>query len=107
MRCNQCRLAELCAPPFRTTRRRGYESLFLTQAGVCLLNKSSVCLSPSRQLPEEPVWDFRSFIKSFAIMVVQLTSAAGKARGQPSPLNWRRQNKNRVDSEFRILTSDF
>src|SRR6185295_11484164 len=74
----QCRQAARCERRCMKTRVSGCESLFSIRAEAWRLNRSNIFLSPFLQLQEEPGWVFQSFIKSFAIMVVQSTCAVAR-----------------------------
>src|SRR6266496_2449820 len=65
----------------------GCELRFLILDAACRLTRLSICSSRFPQPQVERAWDFQLFIKSSVTMVVQLTSAVFKARGQRSRLS--------------------
>ena len=75
------------------------ELLLLIPGGACRRNKWSICSSPFPRLPEEQDLDFRLSIKSFAIMVVQLTCAAVRDKERRLQLSYLSENR-RQESEI-------
>src|SRR6185369_12015017 len=88
MRYRRCRKVAFCEPAWKKIHMIAFESHFLTQDGACRLTRLSVFLNLFRQQLAALDSDCRLFIKSFEIMVVQLTCAVAKARAQPLWLNY-------------------
>src|SRR6266852_6718966 len=83
-RFRQCPQVGPCARPCAKTQTRGCELLFQTPAAAWRQNRWSIFLSHFLRPREEPGLVCRSFIKSFAIMVVQLMCAVARDMGLQS-----------------------
>src|SRR3982751_4196263 len=89
MLCRQCRKAESFWHSCSQTATDECKSTSATRDEACPRNRLNDSLNLSHPLPEDRDWGYRLFIKSSATMVVQLTSAASKAKGRLLALRYR------------------